>query len=53
MLYTVFHGEIMGTCKKCGRSGLFVAVDKNGLCKRCRETDRCSQPEESEGDSAS
>lgn len=27
----------MGTCKKCGRSGLFVAVDKNGLCKRCRE----------------
>ena len=27
----------MGTCKKCGRSGLFVAVGKNGLCKRCLE----------------
>ena len=30
----------MPTCKKCGRKGIFVLVDKDGLCLSCRDEER-------------
>lgn len=30
-------GNVMSTCRSCGRTGLFVFVDSDGLCSNCRK----------------
>ena len=40
MIVNCIGGYIMAQCRKCGKKGFFLRLDKNGLCDSCIESIR-------------